>query len=341
MTSPTSTFGAPVMPQVTMVLMCFNQEPYVREAVLSVLSQDYSPLEIIISDDASTDSTAVVARDVVASYAGPHQVQININASNLGIGKHVNQLFRMAKGEMVVLCGGDDISHPTRVSRLVSHWQAQNRLPDAIYCGGRKIDANGKVIGTLNTEIAEWFNDPCHLIEFKHGRRMLAVRACGAYSRRIMSDFGELAPDLSIEDIPLLIRAAMRGGVAYVAEPLVDYRINVSVWRDIRRPGDSFEKRQRHRDFYTLARWRVARQVLQDALVTRQAAFIRSALRAFHLHDFVRVTCETQDMSWRSYFAMALHSGNWRYPLLAGFLDGHPRIHRFLFALKPYVFGNK
>ena len=41
-------------PSVTMVLVCYNQEKYIKEAVLSVLSQDYSDLKIIISDDCSS-----------------------------------------------------------------------------------------------------------------------------------------------------------------------------------------------------------------------------------------------------------------------------------------------
>ena len=47
-------------PSVTMVLVCYNQEKYIKEAVLSVLSQDYSDLKIIISDDCSKDKTVSI-----------------------------------------------------------------------------------------------------------------------------------------------------------------------------------------------------------------------------------------------------------------------------------------
>ena len=44
-------------PLVTFALFTYNQERYVREAVEGVLAQTYEPLEIIISDDCSTDMT--------------------------------------------------------------------------------------------------------------------------------------------------------------------------------------------------------------------------------------------------------------------------------------------
>ena len=43
-------------PSVTLVLVCYNQEKYIKEAVLSALHQDHSPLKIIISDDCSKDN---------------------------------------------------------------------------------------------------------------------------------------------------------------------------------------------------------------------------------------------------------------------------------------------
>jgi glycosyltransferase involved in cell wall biosynthesis len=52
-------------PSVTMVLVCYNQEKYIKEAVLSVLSQDYSDLKIIISDDCSKDKTVSIIEHMV------------------------------------------------------------------------------------------------------------------------------------------------------------------------------------------------------------------------------------------------------------------------------------
>src|SRR5688572_14160607 len=100
--------------RVTLALFTFNQEPYVREAVRAVLAQDYSPLDIIISDDASTDDTFRILEDELQGYDGPHRIRLNRNARNLGVGEHVNLLAGMSNTNFIVLAAGDDIALPQR-----------------------------------------------------------------------------------------------------------------------------------------------------------------------------------------------------------------------------------
>jgi glycosyltransferase involved in cell wall biosynthesis len=315
-------------------IMAFNQEGYIEQAMRAAFSQDYHPLEIIVSDDASTDGTADVIRRVAAGYDGPHSVVVNVNPVNLGIGAHVNHLFRMAKGEVLVLAGGDDTSLPQRTSRVMECWRSVDPKPSAVYCGARKISPEGDDMGSFVSEIATGPRDAEHVILFKNMKRMLAIGACGAYDSGLMRKFGELDDDLPIEDIPLIARACMSNGLSYIDEDLVRYRSNVSVWRPRKLADDTFERRVQRRRFYTLARLKVARQVLSDAIATRDPSFISAALRAYALHDFVHDACARQRFSPKRYLWVAMAAGNWLYPLVAATLDGHPRVHRFLFWLK-------
>ena len=99
-------------PLVTLAVITYNQEQYIREAVDGALAQTYSPLQIIISDDCSPDATFDIAEDIVNKYEGPHDVLLNRNDPNLGIGKHVNKVMGLVKGDLVVLGAGDYISIP-------------------------------------------------------------------------------------------------------------------------------------------------------------------------------------------------------------------------------------
>jgi glycosyltransferase involved in cell wall biosynthesis len=60
---------------VTFALFAYNQEKYIREAVEGALAQTYEPLEIILSDDCSSDRTFETMREMAATYDGPHQVK--------------------------------------------------------------------------------------------------------------------------------------------------------------------------------------------------------------------------------------------------------------------------
>lgn len=106
-------------PLVTFALFSYNQEKYIREAVESALAQTYSPLEIIISDDCSSDETFKIIEEVSAAYKGPHNIITNRNAINLGLGAHVRKCMEMAVGDWLVMAAGDDISTPERTSLLM------------------------------------------------------------------------------------------------------------------------------------------------------------------------------------------------------------------------------
>ena len=57
-------------PLISLILLCYNHEKFVAEAVASVLSQRYSPLEIVIIDDGSPDRTAEIIEGSLAAHPG-------------------------------------------------------------------------------------------------------------------------------------------------------------------------------------------------------------------------------------------------------------------------------
>jgi cellulose synthase/poly-beta-1,6-N-acetylglucosamine synthase-like glycosyltransferase len=82
-------------PLVSMLLIAYRQPDTVREAIEGALAQTYSPLEIIISDDASGDDTYAQMQAAVADYHGPHKIIMNRNQVNMGIGAHLSHLVTM------------------------------------------------------------------------------------------------------------------------------------------------------------------------------------------------------------------------------------------------------
>lgn len=61
-------------PPVTLALFAYNQERFITEAVEAAFAQTYQPLEIIISDDGSSDKTYDTILSLVQRYQGPHTV---------------------------------------------------------------------------------------------------------------------------------------------------------------------------------------------------------------------------------------------------------------------------
>jgi cellulose synthase/poly-beta-1,6-N-acetylglucosamine synthase-like glycosyltransferase len=107
---------------VTFALFAYNQEKYIREAVEAALAQDYAPLQIIISDDCSSDRTFEVIKALVSAYQGPHEVTCRQTAANRGSLLHVAEVAELARGGLVVMAAGDDVSKSSRVRTLAAAW---------------------------------------------------------------------------------------------------------------------------------------------------------------------------------------------------------------------------
>ncbi len=109
-------------PLVTFAVFSYNQEQYIGDAVEAALAQDYPNLEVIISDDCSTDETYQIIKEVINIYEGPHKVIARQTSHNRGTLLHVVDVARITSGKLMVLAAGDDISKKDRARILHGAW---------------------------------------------------------------------------------------------------------------------------------------------------------------------------------------------------------------------------
>jgi glycosyltransferase involved in cell wall biosynthesis len=90
---------------VTVMIPCFNQGKELPKAIESALRQSYSPLEIIIADDCSTDNTELV----VKKYLDDNRVRYIKNKTNIGrVANYHKLVFELSSGSWLVNLDGDD-----------------------------------------------------------------------------------------------------------------------------------------------------------------------------------------------------------------------------------------
>ena len=75
------------VPRVTLILLAYNQQATARAAAESCLAQQCEPMEVVLSDDASTDNTFAELQAAAAAYCGPHQVRVRRSACCVSISK--------------------------------------------------------------------------------------------------------------------------------------------------------------------------------------------------------------------------------------------------------------
>lgn len=225
MTSAGSAEGSDLAtpPLVSAIMPCYRQERFVRDALLSVMAQDYSPLEIIVADDASPDRSLAMIEEAVAGYQGPHEIKILGADKNRGIENYL-RLYDAARGELLVECHGDDLAYPGRVSRLVAAWRGSDA--SLMTSNAMIMDADGRRKDLFFTAQASYATDALDIV--RDGWRPWLLGATYAYPRDLITTFAPLSRMRSpIEnDWILPFRASLMRGIHVVDESLLDYRVH-------------------------------------------------------------------------------------------------------------------
>jgi len=204
--------GTPDRPLVTFAVFAYNQEKYIREAVEGAFAQTYSPLEIILSDDCSSDRTFEIMDEMAMRYCGPHLVKVRRGQTNLGTLGHVLTVSRQSRGKLIVVAAGDDISIPGRTSLL--SYEFQESKPIVIY---------SRVCGISSGEVNQG-QLPFACI-FTGRRQTYGLGASAAYESKFLKSIP--LPSLSVlhEDIffaSIISLADLK--MKWIEDPLVLYR---------------------------------------------------------------------------------------------------------------------
>jgi glycosyltransferase involved in cell wall biosynthesis len=214
------------LPLVSFCLLTYNQEDYIGEALDGALSQDYKNLEIIISDDCSTDSTWYIIQKICAEYNGIHKLILNKNVINLGLAAHVNKLYyELSKGKYVAVAAGDDISLPQRISYSISFMEKHQDIV-AISTGIEIIDSKTQLHSKQSNQLKE--NQIFNLDYYLSNKYQHVNGPSRIVKRSLIEAYPPLKNRCPTEDTTTLLRAFMYGKVGLLSEKLVKYRLHES-----------------------------------------------------------------------------------------------------------------
>jgi glycosyltransferase involved in cell wall biosynthesis len=208
-------------PLISFCLFTYNQEKYIQKAIEGALNQTYSPIEIIISDDCSTDSTFDIITQIIEGYKGTKKIIVNRNDTNMGIGEHVSKiLYNVAQGDYIILLAGDDISKKEHAEESVKYI---NKYP-----GINMIDFNGEIIDENDIVIRNIplpFDEKFYCIDdFLSLKTILSFAPGRIIKRSFLLSFNPIENNCPTEDSVLVIRSYLNGGFLRVNKSLVFYR---------------------------------------------------------------------------------------------------------------------
>ena len=202
----------------SIILLAYNQQQFIKEALISLVNQDLDNLEIVISDDCSTDNTWTIINDFCRNFKGNKKLIINKNHENIGVVGNFTKAVSLSSGDVIFIAHGDDVSMQNRCSRCLEEWDKFGNVPDLMATDAYDMKITGEIIGIKKTDdlqiwdIDKWINSRPYIFGASHmvTKRLLQI--------------GNLDSRLPFEDQCLLFRSLLMGGAVRVSLPLIKHR---------------------------------------------------------------------------------------------------------------------
>jgi len=138
---------APTQVLVTVMMAAHNMQPWIAEAIESVLAQRFKQFELVIADDGSTDQTIQIAR----RYLWSPRVRFLQNPRQMGIAATRNRILGEARGKYIAVCDADDIMLPSHLKRMVDLLESHPRV-GWVYASRLRVDETGTPLGVERAE---------------------------------------------------------------------------------------------------------------------------------------------------------------------------------------------
>ena len=200
-------------PLVSVLMPVYNGEPYLREAVESILNQTFTDFELLIIDDASTDRSP----EIIRSYQDP-RIRVIRNPTNRGVAYSRKKGLELAVGEYVAVLDADDVAFNDRLQIQADFLDAN---PDICLVGSvyEVIDEDGEVKFTQEVP-----TDPL-TIRWKLLFGNQIGHSTVMFRRRDALDVGGYDEQVFAgEDFDLWVRLAARGKIAQLGRPVSQHR---------------------------------------------------------------------------------------------------------------------
>lgn len=212
--------GYSASPLVTIAIPTHNRAALLHDSVASALAQTYPNIEVLVSNNASTDDTSAVLR----SFNDPRLREI-VNPENFGLIRNWNQCVHQATGEYLVILSDDNLLQPTFLEKCIALLQQEPGLP--IVAGGFDVvmtTENRTVPAVLSQKLKTGIWDGTDiLVEHLRGNF-----SCGTLSAAVRTDIlqrngGFPAEHMEGGEELVLCRIFLEGRAGLINEPCASH----------------------------------------------------------------------------------------------------------------------
>ena len=208
-------------PRVSVLIPTYRYAGYLRETLDSVLAQEFTDFEVLVSDDCSGDGTAEILREYAARDA---RIRIHVQPENIGMVHNWNWCLARARGEFVQFVFGDDmLARADALGKMVNLLVAH---PEAVLAASARnvIDQKSRRVGTRS----HLSHPGLHNSADTALRCLMEGNIIGEPSavmfRRDAGKRGFSASYAQLVDLEMWLHLLERGPLVFTGEPLCCFR---------------------------------------------------------------------------------------------------------------------
>ena len=202
---------------VSVFLVTYNQEKYIRQALDSILMQEVDfDYEIIIGEDCSTDSTATICDEYASKYPFIHVYHHN---PNKGLVKNWEFVLNHCKGEYVAMLEGDDLWLDANKLKLQYEWLEQNKDMALVFTGVKTIYENPQSVDEhlfCNLETRAYTKEEI--------LQNWIILTSSVMFRNNVKTVLKYPQDVFMTDTYTFLKIMSRGGAYCISDPMTGYR---------------------------------------------------------------------------------------------------------------------
>lgn len=203
------------------LIIARNKAKWVKMAAESLLAQTHSPLEIVFSDQGSTDGTREILEACARSYNGPNKVRLidcpHQEAKGMvGCNTHLDWAHSQIDADVIMMMSADDRAHPSRAARTMEVYEEHK--PDMVLTKQAYLNDDGTERGhSLGPDETRWcvVQDCFDLL--------VGGSSSQSYTKEFVEAVGPLSTQVCGQDVVMPLLATLRKGAYYICEPLHDF----------------------------------------------------------------------------------------------------------------------
>ena len=226
------------LPKVSVCLPVYNGEKYIAQCIGSILAQDYQNMEVIISDNCSTDRTI----DIINKYLYDKRIKFYQNKTNIGMQANGLKTLNYVSGDWIVLIGSDDyFIDRTFISQGIKRLSASDKI--SILCGSYKSIRANNVIEDFSDETDAVFNGKEYFLKgfdgiWKHFNFNSIIIKFSEFKKiKKINKF-----IISAGDIYYFLNFFLNGDVYVLSKPFLMYRYHENNTSDCKNIDDLINK---------------------------------------------------------------------------------------------------